>query len=275
MKKTSIREKPVRTWNQLNTALFAGTWDPSIRRHRSTFAYRGVEDETYKLSNGLSRLGEPYPNLERNLLKQFKKYAHDEVTARDTDWHWLAIAQHYGLPTRLLDWTYAPLVAAHFATSDINTFDRDGAIWKVDFSQAHKLLNKELTDRLNVLGAQIFSVDALFEAVRDLEEFEAKGGPQAELAVFFEPPAIDERIVNQFAYFSVLTDPLLAFDDWLVLPNVAGLVSATKIIIPSALKWEIRDKLDQSNLNERVLMTGVDGLCSWLKRHYTPRPPDP
>jgi hypothetical protein len=45
----------------------------------------------------------------------------------------------------------------------------------------------------------------------------------------------------------------------------------TKIIIPHELKWEIRDKLDQSNISERVLFPGLDGLCSWLARQYTPR----
>jgi len=37
-----------------------------------------------------------------------------------------------------------------------------------------------------------------------------------------------------------------------------------KIIIPSPLKWEIRDKLDQTNINERILMTGLDCLCAWV-----------
>ena len=57
-------------------------------------------------------------------------------------------------------------------------------------------------------------------------------------------------------------------DDWLAVHPTLW----TKVVIPAALKWEVRDKLDQSNVTERVLFPGLDGLTSWLKRHYTPHP---
>jgi hypothetical protein len=265
-----VPEITVSTWQELEQELFADSWNPTIKRHRSTFAYRGLGSSSYSLINGLTRLGAPYPNMERNLIKQFKKYSHNNVVERDTDWHWLSMGQHHGLPTRLLDWTYSPFVALHFATHELDLYGQDCAVWKVNYSDVHDLLQKAQTASLDSSGARIFSVDALTETIPDLDTLDTLSAPGFDVAVFFEPPSIDQRIVSQFAYFSVLSKPFLSMDDWLKDTRIAGKVRSTKIIIPSSLRWEIRDKLDQSNITERILMPGLDGLCAWLRRHYKP-----
>lgn len=267
-----MRVETATDWQHVNELLFSDTFNSGINRYRSTFAYRGVSDESYSLSNGLSRLGTPYPNMELNLLKQFKKYAHRNVVEKDTEWHWLSVAQHYGLPTRLLDWTYSPFIALHFATTGLTKHPtQNAAVWKVNYADVHDLLQAQEKANLSKIGAKIFSLDALAESIKDTEQLDNRSAAHYKVAVFFEPPAIDDRIVNQFAYFSAISDPFMSFDDWLALPNISTSVDAVKIVIPYNLLWEIRDKLDQSNINERVLFPGLDGLCSWLKRHYTPR----
>ena len=85
--------------------------------------------------------------------------------------------------------------------------------------------------------------------------------------MFFEPPSLDDRIVNQFALFSMMSSPTARLDRWLE----AHPELYKRLIIPKELKWEVRDKLDQANITERVLFPGLDGLSSWLKRYYTPK----
>jgi hypothetical protein len=90
-----------------------------------------------------------------------------------------------------------------------------------------------------------------------------------DFVLFVEPPSFDERIVNQYALFSLMSGPEATLDDWL--EEHADLWR--KLVIPADLKWEVRDKLDQANITERVLFPGLDGLSRWLARHYRPRVP--
>jgi len=47
-----------------------------------------------------------------------------------------------------------------------------------------------------------------------------------------------------------------------------------KVVVPAQLRWEVRDKLDQANVTERVLFPGLDGISAWLTRYYAPRRAD-
>jgi len=213
------------------------------------------------------RMGGSFAALEHHILRNFKKYAHRDLMTGDSVWHWLSVAQHFGLPTRLLDWTYSPFCALHFATSNLEKYDTDGAVWAVNYVSTHKLLPESLREQLEREGANVFTVEMLSGSLKTLKQFDDLS--QKDFTVFVEPPSIDDRIVNQFAFFSLMSDPETVLDSWLDAHSGIG----RKIVIPASLKWKIRDKLDQANITERVLFPGLDGLSKWLKRHYSPRQP--
>jgi hypothetical protein len=259
-------EKTVQSWNELNEALFEDSWNSDLKRFRSNYAYRGLANAAFDLKTSLIRLGGDYEILEKVILRNFRKYAHRDAVIGDSVWNWLTVAQHHGLPTRLLDWTFSPYVALHFATDDLSHQDEPAAIWCVDFVKATLHLPPRLVKLLERDWANAFTVEMLAEAAATLQEFD--GMSTEDFVVFFEPPSLDDRVVNQYALFSVMTNPKARLDDWL--QNRPEIVH--RIVIPAALKWEVRDKLDQANITERIIYPGLDGLSRWLKRHYSPGP---
>lgn len=262
-------------WLHLMELLHDDTFDPSINRHRSTYAYRGMSSANWDAVTSISRLGKPYQDMELNIVKQFEKYGSELIRIDDNPWRTLSIGQHYGLPTRLLDWSFSPLIALHFATSSLEHYDTDGVVWKANFKDAHSLLKDEHKEVLRETGSSVFTFESLARAFPTIKKFtgETINSPlgKSPLAIFFEPPSVDGRIVNQFAYFSALSDHTVNMTDWLLGDEVSKAVKSQMIIIPKDLKWEVRDKLDQSNVNERMLFPGIEGICSWLRRHYKPR----
>src|SRR5688572_15433289 len=263
---SSFRPRQSQNWLSILDALYAGSWNPRLGRFRSRFAYRGVSVQPGALQTSLARLAagdRSIGRIELGLLRGFRKYARPDADVADTMWHWLALAQHAGLPTRLLDWTYSPLVALHFATAHIESFDQDGEVWCVDFSRVNKLLPPRLRHQLNAEQSDAFTVDML-SRYRTLERFDSLG--RSPFVVFLEPPTVHPRLAAQHALFSLMPSPTACLDQWL-----AGHRHVyRRVTIPAASKWEIRDKLDQANINERVLHGGLDGLSRWLTRYYRP-----
>src|SRR5436190_1052097 len=154
------------------------------------------------------RLGPHCTDVENHLVRNFRKYAYGKVVEHDSVWHWLSVAQHHGLPTRLLDWTYSPFVAMHFTTANIGRFPKDGVIWKIDYVKTHDQLPGRLKKSLERVGSSKFDVKMLSERITDLKEFDSLSAKP--FLLFFEPPSMDDRIVNQYALFSVLSTATLA-----------------------------------------------------------------
>ncbi len=235
-------------------------------RHRSDFVYRGVDVSAWRLHTSLQRLGTSYAAVEGPLLRNFVKYSVDRELASQTLLYKLALAQHHGLPTRVLDWTTAPKVALHFAVGDESHYNEDGVIWAVDVTLMRQLLPISLNNVLNNHRAFVFSVDMLpnIANLQDLDDL----GEQGDFLLFFEPPSWDGRIVNQAAMLSLMPGAELNLETFLN----AHPAAFKRVIVRKELKWEIRDKLDQDQINERMLFPGEDGTARWLKRYYGPGP---
>ena len=251
-------------WTDLQELLFHDSYNRKIDRIRSPYIYRGLSNFDYPLETSLIRLEGIYQTLEFHLLRNFKKYSHQPDVINNTDWDWLALAQHHGLPTRLLDWTYSPYVALHFATAELDKYDRDGIIWALKYEALIDYLPERLSKELLSVGSNSFTSAMLNNVYKNLGELSDEA---SEFAVAFESPSLDNRIVNQFAIFTFMSHAGSLLDKWLEdKPELYF-----RIRIPAEMKWEIRDKLDQVNINERVLFPGFDGLSKWLKRHYSPK----
>ena len=95
-------------------------YDKEVRALGRNYIFRGVKKTSYKLVPSVGRC-QPHPGkthflMEKRLLQLFKESSATMISAVPcNDFEWLALAQHHGLPTRLLDWTYNPLVALFFA----------------------------------------------------------------------------------------------------------------------------------------------------------------
>src|SRR5919106_3443107 len=253
----------IHSWRELDDAIADVSWCRHPERVHSTLVWRGLARSSYSNVSSLARLSEDYPQLERHLIRNFRKYAHREAPG-PTMWDWLSLAQHHGLPTRLLDWTFSPLVALHFATA--SWADDEAVLWAVDCEGAHELLPGTLRDALDREGSLVFTTQMLAEHAEDLDEFDELTDSEP-FVLFFEPPSLDERIVNQAAVLSALSDATRHMEAWL--DAQPDLWRAWRI--PPAVKAEVRERLDQAHVNERVLLPGLDGLASWLRRYYSPR----
>lgn len=256
-----MQEIIIHNWDELQHAIFDGVWDADILRYRDNRVYRGMADASWGLVPSLNRACAHDMTLERQMLRSFRKYGYADLQQVSSFWQMLAMAQQYGLPTRLLDWTYSPLVAAHFATEDQETYDRDGIIWCVQIDQMNRQLPPVLKTMLQAERGNIFTMEML-DRIGD--SFEALQAISAEpFAFFFEPASAVNRIANQYALFSVCSDPAVTLD---ALPGTAAFFR--RIVIPSAVKLEIRDKLDYINISERMIYPGLDGICKWITRRY-------
>jgi hypothetical protein len=277
--RSDATEKPwveveVHNWRELQDQLHQTELippQPAAGFHRrANYVFRGMDNASWELKTSLERLGSVVEAVEVPALRAFRKYAPQGTFRRESVWEALAVAQHNRLPTRLLDWTASPLVAAHFAVWDRKEWKADGVVWCVDTKVLRERLPQQLLAILRQERAWLFDCRMLDTAFPQLEELDRTTAEDGDFLVFLEPPSIDARIANQFGLLSMMNGASKSHHDHLreMAKRFPG--SIRRIIIRSEAKTEIRDLLDQNNITERMLFPGLPGLCDWLKRYYGP-----
>ena len=240
---------------------------PDLDRNRSLYLYRGMTDVDFKLTTSLLRnCKDARKALEPCILDNFTKYgALEDPQIEKSVWRQMVLGQHHGLPTRLLDWSQSPLIALHFATSehDLDKMaNHDCVIWRIDIKELHAMLPGRYKKVLADHQTSVFTVNMLNEVTTNLIQYDED--MQDKSMVVVEPPSIDPRIVNQYSFFAIVpndVDNIEEFFDKYTNNTV-------RYVIDKDLRWRIRDMLDQQNISERILYTGLDGLSKWLGRHY-------
>jgi hypothetical protein len=262
----NVREVKVRSLGELIDQVTPEAPDPVTGRRRDTCVYHGAPDASRHLLTSLDRLGGVNPahgktGLEEYILRNFARYSRPFVHQAANEWELMVTAQHHGVPTRLLDWTYSPLVAAHFATR--GTLERDRAIWRLEWMKVHRHFGfPELALLIHDL-AELVGRRGEFTPWRLIGE--GDGGKP--FACMLEPPTLDTRISAQAAVFTLCSDTKRSFDEFL---DKHGLLDAlSRFVIPQEASGFVRDQLDIAGMDERRIFPDLDGVAAQLRRYYS------
>ena len=266
-----IEEVRIDSVGQLLDLVTPEEHEPHSGRLRDTAVYRGA-DAGYPLLTSLDRLGgahQPHGkgHLEEHILRNFIRYSRPFLQhAPANEWELLVTAQHHGLPTRLLDWSYSPLIAAHFATLGGRP-GRDRVVWRLDWARVHQHFG------LPPVAFLVQDLDRMLadRGIRDLAQLLSGEVPrEARFVCMLDPPALDARIIAQAATFTFSTDKRCSFDRQLCEEGLHG--ALTRYVIPAERVEFVRDQLDLCAIDERKLFPDLDGVASQMRRYYSASP---
>jgi hypothetical protein len=202
-----------------------------FRSHRGFgWWFRGQASDQWDL---LPKAGRPGYYLPENRdLGRFNEWvrqavAHGPLPSSEPER--LALAQHHGLATRLLDWSTNPLVACFFACFELG--EEDGAVFIAESPAAylvHEMTCKQLEKHTGVYG--------------------------------FIPNAISPRVINQRGLFTVHCDAAQHLE---VRPSRidTALPSIVKLVIPSQLKFQVVRLANDYGIDRSMLFPDLDGLA--------------
>ncbi|MBL7739585.1 MAG: FRG domain-containing protein [Chitinophagaceae bacterium] len=182
--------------------------------------------------------GENILESETEMIYDFKRLSKPHLTVIPVnDWEWLAVAQHHGMATRLLDWSTNPLAALWFAVSQ-PAMSEYGVVWIFFLDKGSYLKSDELT-RANPFTENKTKV--------------------------FQPELSAPRIHVQSGWFTTQevdgrTNKFIAFDEIGKYRN-----KLLKLKIPKGSFASLRYQLDRLALNKSTLFPDVDGTAAYIE----------
>jgi len=220
--------------------------------------FRGHVDATWSLSPGLYRLrtvrglGAEY-YTEQELLDSFKLRAPPYLPRLPrSDWEWLFLMQHYGLPTRLLDWTESALVALYFAVAE-HDGRGDSAVWAIN----PWWINKQAFGKY-----ELFSADSPCAAPWAPGKLADK---VARAPIALRPAHESARIQAQRGVFTIHGSERGGLD---ALAEAGDDACIRKLVLPGGAVASVRRELSVAGISESAVFPELPGLCRDLKRFF-------
>lgn len=218
--------------------------------------FRGHSKNTYKLLPSLARDSKA---LERESLlsKRFKQNAYPfRVTPPQSEWEWLFLMQHFGIPTRLLDWTESPLVALYFAVNDSDPTheEHDATLWAL-LPAKYNFEIPRLRPSVSV-DIPCFGVDKVLDDYRpDQMGLEAMSNKLPVAAIAHRQ---NERIMAQLGVFTIM------HRDMTPLEEIASQFLA-KLTIPAGAKARLRNELHALRVTQMSLFPELTSVAAITK----------
>lgn len=234
------------------------------------FFYRGHADADWALQSSLERVigarwsAEVATRFEDRTLDIFTSKFHlydRENIQPNSKLSWLSIMQHYGVPTRLLDFTESPYVALYFAVEAYNPqAGKDFAIIAIDYSAVMQKSIEEISSRHGDFNESRESVyrkqDLVFDDIVDKYSHD--------IAWIAEPRQFNKRLDRQAGSFLLSGNRGRRIQDTLGLPLYAD-VAMTKYRIARGLYESVFALLRKMNLTSKSLYGDLDGLARSIR----------
>jgi len=230
--------------------------------------YRGSRKSTWPLIPKLYRPHSTIKELlsaEDEIREEFVRRAPGLTTYKPANvWEWYFLMQHYGAPTRLLDWTENPQIGLYFAVKDTDG-SHDAVVWVLDPWWLNGIvLGKDYAEVLPAGSPGLAEADARRYQPWLPDRFDAKAKLTTTLPVAIYPTQFDARIAAQRSCFTVHGRRRARLNELFPKPTD----HLARIVIPSYAADGIRDELDDYGIDEAVIYPDLEGLGKCVSRHW-------